>query len=111
LPLSLTQKVDCVELRIILVEFFPNLSSSHKAEYPCFIFSHQNGDIVSQCLLLPTLSSFFFVQGGQKDVGDDTDVTRLPRLDLYVCNSTCVFDFGFSDHEIHGIASVPAIAR
>src|SRR5260370_41041822 len=105
------QQVDCIELRIITVEFLSNLSSSRKAEDPCFIFGYKDEDVVSQDLLLPAPHPFFFVQGSQKDVGDDTDVSRFPALDLYVCNCSCVLDFGFSDFDFHGIASVPAVLR
>jgi hypothetical protein len=103
LPLPVTQKVDGVEFRIILVEFFPNWSSSCKAEYSCFVFGYMDEDVVSQDLLPPAFSSFFFVQGTQKDVGDDTGVRRLPALDVYMCNRGCVLDFGSSDREVHGM--------
>src|SRR5882757_11340084 len=105
------QQVDGVELRIVVVEFFPDLPSSRKAEYSCFIFGYKDGDVGSQYLLLPTLSTYFFIQRGQKNVGDDTGVRRLPALDVYVCDGGCVFDVSFSDREIHGIASLPAAPR
>jgi hypothetical protein len=86
--LSLPEQVDGIEFRIILVELFPSLSSSRKAEYLSFIFGYKDRDIASQNLFLPAMRPVLFVQGAEERVGDDAGVSRLPTLDMYAAASS-----------------------